>query len=68
MKKISLVLLIFLFITPVLIAQDSKYFDAPFGGGGGFTPGFIFPNIDPLNNVLPADFPRLSGKAIFTTG
>lgn len=68
MKKISLVLLVFLFITPALSAQGSKYFDAPFGGGGGFTPGFIFPNLDPLNNVLPADFPKLSGKAIFTTG
>ncbi len=68
MKKIYQVLITSLFITTALLAQESKYFDAPFGGGGGFTPGFIFPNIDPLNNALPTDFPKLTNKAIFTTG
>lgn len=68
MKKVSLVILLSLFATSALLGQESRYFDAPFGGGGGFTPGFIFPNLDPLNDVLPADFPRLTGKAIFTTG
>jgi len=68
MKKIYLILVTCIFITTTLLAQESKYFDAPFGGGGGFTPGFIFPNMEPLNNVLPADFPKLSNKAVFTTG
>lgn len=68
MKKISLVIISSLFMAASIFAQDSKYFDAPFGGGGGFTPGFIFPNLEPLNNVLPSDFPRLNSKAIFTTG
>ncbi len=68
MKKISLIIIIGLFVTSTLFAQESKYFDAPFGGGGGFTPGFIFPNLEPLNNVLPNDFPRLTSKALFTTG
>ncbi len=68
MKKTYLVLITSLFLTSALFGQESKYFDAPFGGGGGFTPGFIFPNMDPLNNVLPSDFPKLSNKAVFTTG
>lgn len=68
MKKISLGIIIVIFVTSVLFAQESKYFDAPFGGGGGFTPGFIFPNLKPLNSVLPTDFPRLTNKALFTTG
>ncbi len=68
MKKISLVILISLFISSAIFSQESRYFDAPFGGGGGFIPGFIFPDLGPLNNVLPADFPKLSTKAIFTTG
>jgi hypothetical protein len=68
MKKISLFVLTSLFVTSVLFAQESKYFDAPFGGGGGFTPGFIFPNFNPLNKVLPDDFPKLTSKTIFTTG
>lgn len=68
MKKIIHVLIISIFITIDLFAQDSGYFDAPFGGGGGFTPGFIFPDVSPLNNILPPEFPKLSNKMIFTTG
>jgi hypothetical protein len=68
MKKISLVIIISTLLTSAIIGQESRYFDAPFGGGGGFTPGFIFSNLNPLNNVLPDDFPRLTSKAIFTTG
>lgn len=68
MKKIIPVIIISIFITVDLFAQDSGYFDAPFGGGGGFTPGFISPDVAPLNNVLPDEFPKLSNKMIFTTG
>jgi len=35
-----------------LFSQDKKYFDAPFGGGGGYTPGWIFVNLDELNKQL----------------
>lgn len=68
MKKTSLLIIISLIVSAAAFAQESRYFDAPFGGGGGFTPGLIFPNLDPLNKVLPGDFPRLTGKAVFTTG
>ena len=68
MKKTSLAILLGLIVSTLAFAQESRYFDAPFGGGGGFTPGLIFPNLDPLNNVLPNDFPRLTGKIVFTTG
>ncbi len=68
MKKIIFVLIVILFAATGNFAQESRYFDAPFGGGGGFTPGFTFPNVKPLNDVLPADFPKLTNKAIFTTG
>lgn len=68
MKKIYQILITSLFITTALLGQESKYFDAPFGGGGGFTPGFYFPNTSPLNNILPSDFPKLTNNTIFTTG
>lgn len=41
-----------LITTAYLLPQDKKYFDAPFGGGGGYTPGWIFINMDELNNQL----------------
>jgi hypothetical protein len=68
MKKIILVIIISILTTTASFAQDSGYFDAPFGGGGGFTPGFIFPDVSSVNNVLPNDFPKFSNKMIFTTG
>jgi hypothetical protein len=49
-------------------AQESKYFDAPFGGGGGFTPGWYFINLDPVNEKLKAVMPELNSEGIFTTG
>ena len=33
-------------------AQTTKYFDAPFGGGGGFVVGWYIPNVDPINSKL----------------
>jgi hypothetical protein len=50
-------------------AQDTKYFDAPFGGGGGFVVGWNMPNVDPINLKLSEiGIPELSSSGIFTTG
>jgi hypothetical protein len=65
------------FITSIFIclfatanfAQSTKYFDAPFGGGGGFTPGWYIPNVDPLNLKLKeVGIPEFSKSGMFTTG
>jgi hypothetical protein len=50
-------------------AQTTKYFDAPFGGGGGFVGGWSFPNVDPINLKLKEiGIPELSTSGLFTTG
>lgn len=53
--KIKFVLFIsFIFIINSF-SQDEKaktFFDSPFGGGGGFTPVWIIPNFNPLNDKL----------------
>ena len=49
--------------------QTTKYFDAPFGGGGGFVGGWVVPNIEPLNLKLKEiGIPELSTSGLFTTG
>jgi len=49
--------------------QTAKYFDAPFGGGGGFVGGWSMPNIDPINLKLKEiGIPELSTSGVFTTG
>jgi hypothetical protein len=50
-------------------AQTTKYFDAPFGGGGGFVGGWYMPDIDPINlKFKEIGIPELSTSGMFTTG
>lgn len=50
-------------------SQTAKYFDAPFGGGGGFLPAWYVPNVDPLNLKLKeTGLPELSKHGLLTTG
>jgi len=70
MKKVSYTLLILIGFSTILFSQDRmRYFDAPFGGGGGFTPGWIFPKFDELNTRLSQlGIPKFSNSGLFTTG
>ena len=66
MKK--LVLLLFILLSTAY-SQESRYFDAPFGGGGGYSPGWIFPKMDALNKKLHfTGFPELSTGGLYTSG
>lgn len=50
-------------------SQSATYFDAPFGGGGGFVGGWYMPNVDPINLKLKEiGIPELSTSGMFTTG
>lgn len=63
------IFIIILFFSCSLFAQDKKYFDAPFGGGGGYTPGWIFVNLDDLNNQLVSfGSGQLSMSGFYTSG
>ncbi|HKI77531.1 MAG TPA: hypothetical protein VKA26_03205 [Ignavibacteriaceae bacterium] len=69
MKKISAVILLIILITNQSYSQDAQYFDAPFGGGGGYTPGWYFPNLDKINVQLQGfNVPALSTKGFYTSG
>lgn len=68
MKKIFLAIL-FVLSSITIFGQTAKYFDAPFGGGGGYSPGWIIPNTDPLNLQLKAlGIPELSTSGFYTSG
>ncbi len=71
MKKLSISIISIILICSVQItfAQEARYYDAPFGGGGGFTPGWIFPKFDELNAQLKQfGVPEFSNSGFFTTG
>jgi hypothetical protein len=66
MKKLAV--LIFMLCAAVY-SQESRYFDAPFGGGGGYSPGWAFPKMDVLNQKLRSvGFPELSTSGFYTSG
>ena len=67
MKEILFVIIIILSCN--LFSQDKKYFDAPFGGGGGYTPGWIFVNLEELNKQLVGfGSGQLSTSGFYTSG
>lgn len=58
-----------LFLFTCSSAQDKRYFDAPFGGGGGYTPGWIFVNMDELNKQLVSfGSGQLTTTGFYTSG
>jgi hypothetical protein len=69
MKKLIGILTL-IFVLPLSVfAQDSQYFDAPFGGGGGYSPGWYFPNVDQVNLQLKSfGVPALSNNGFYTSG
>ena len=67
--KYFLTIILTLLVTLSGFTQTNKYFDAPFGGGGGFVGGWSIPNVDPINLKLKEiGIPELSTSGMFTTG
>lgn len=60
---------VFLVLSCLIYSQDKKYFDSPFGGGGGYTPGWVFVNLDELNKQLMGfESGKLSTSGFYTSG
>jgi hypothetical protein len=67
--KYFLSLILAFLISVFSYPQTNKYFDAPFGGGGGFIAGWQIPNVDPINLKLKeVGIPELSSSGLLTTG
>lgn len=49
--------------------QSGKFFDAPFGGGGGYVPAWYVPKVDEINNQLKSiGIPEFSNSGLYTSG
>lgn len=60
---------IFIITSVTLLSQDNKYFDTPFGGGGGYTPGWYFPNLESINKEQSIiGIPKLSESGFYSSG
>jgi hypothetical protein len=50
-------------------SQTKQFFDSPFGGGGGYTPSWVFPNFDEINKKISnIDIPAFSSSGFYSSG
>ncbi len=69
MRKIILVLSSIIIFTISVYSQESSFFDAPFGGGVGYTPSWYFPNMSAVNHKLISfGTPELSNNGFYASG
>lgn len=69
MSKTLIPIIILSFAITLYPQQQKKYFDAPFGGGVGYVPGWYIPNIDPVNTELKnISIPELSTSGFYSSG
>jgi len=69
MNKITFTIIIFLTIPLLIFPQEKRFFDAPFGGGGGYLAGWYIPNVNPVNEKLKSfGVPELSKSGMYTSG
>lgn len=65
----KLILAVILISSTFNLAQSGKFFDAPFGGGGGYVPAWYIPKVDELNSQINAlDIPELSTSGLYVSG
>lgn len=69
MKSLFAIIFATLLFSSFIYSQDSQYFDAPFGGGGGYSPGWYFPNLDQVNLQMKTfGVPAFSNGGFYTSG
>lgn len=65
----KLTLAVILISSTFNLAQSGKFFDAPFGGGGGYVPAWYIPKVDELNSQINAlGIPELSTSGLYASG
>ncbi|PJA99097.1 MAG: hypothetical protein CO128_04730 [Ignavibacteriales bacterium CG_4_9_14_3_um_filter_30_11] len=69
MKKINFIAFFILISFTTIFSQTEEYFDAPFGGGLGYNPGWIIPNVDIINTQIKSlGIPEFSKSGFYTSG
>ena len=69
MNKIFAFIFIFILTTKLIFPQESSFYDAPFGGGGGYVGGWIIPNFSTINSQLKSfGVPDLPTSGFYTSG
>lgn len=63
------ILSIIIISSTIVYSQTGKFFDAPFGGGGGYVPSWYVPKVDVINNQLQTlGVPEFSTSGMYSSG
>lgn len=63
------ILILIIISSTFAYSQTGKFFDAPFGGGGGYVPAWYIPKVDEINNQLKVlGIPEFSTSGLYTSG
>ncbi len=69
MKIIYRILIFLMLANAALFGQESSFYDAPFGGGGGYVGGWIVPKLDGVNAQLKGfGVPDMPASGFYTSG
>ncbi len=69
MTKTFAVIFLFIFSVSLIKAQSQFGSIAKFGIAGGFSPMYMFPNVEPINNAIAnSGFPQLSSSGMIAWG
>ena len=69
MNRFFLSFIIIITVSSSGYSQESSFYDAPFGGGGGYVGGWIVPNVNGVNTELKKiGMPNLTTGGFYTSG
>ena len=69
MRKLTIAISLIIITAFTVYPQESSFYDAPFGGGGGYTPFWFVPNVNSLNSYVKAfGVPEFSKSGLFVSG
>lgn len=63
-------IILFIILSTLSVSgQSGKFFDAPFGGGGGYVPAWYVPKVDEINKQLKVlGIPEFSTSGLYASG
>ena len=69
MRKLIIAISLIIITAFTVYPQESSFYDAPFGGGGGYTPFWFVPNVNVLNSQVKSfGVPEFSKSGFFVSG
>ncbi|MDR3625629.1 MAG: hypothetical protein P4L45_02285 [Ignavibacteriaceae bacterium] len=69
MSRVLVLIIVVIGVVLNVYPQESSFYDAPLGGGIGYTPGWVMPKVDGINTQLRnINFPNIPSSGFYSSG